>query len=95
MDTNSFIVYIKADDIYKSNGEDDETRFHTSNYELNSTLSKGKNKKVFGLMKDESDEKIERKFVALRANSYSYLKMVVVKIKKQNRHKKVHQKRKN
>ena len=74
MDTNSFIVYIKADDIYKSNGKDDETRFHTSNYELNSTLPKGKNKKVFGLMKDESDEKIERKFVALRANSYSYLK---------------------
>ena len=95
MDTNSFIVYIKADDIYKSNGEDDETRFHTSNYELNSTLPKGKNKKVFGLMKDESDEKIERKFVALRASSYSYLKMVVVKIKKQNRHKKVHQKKKN
>ena len=74
MDINSFIVYIKADDIYKSNGEDDETRFDTSNYELHSTLPKGKNKKVFGLMKDESDEKIERKFVALRANSYSYLK---------------------
>ena len=31
MDTESFIVYIKADDIYKDIVEDVETRFHTSN----------------------------------------------------------------
>ena len=31
MDTESFIVYIKADDIYKYIVEDIETRFHTSN----------------------------------------------------------------
>ena len=30
-----FIVYIKADDIYKDIAEDVETRFDTSNYELN------------------------------------------------------------
>ena len=29
-----FIVYIKADDIYKDIVEDVETRFATSNYEL-------------------------------------------------------------
>ena len=34
MDTNSSIVYIKTDDIYKDIGEDVETRFDTSNYEL-------------------------------------------------------------
>ena len=34
MDTDSFIVYIKTDDIYKDIAEDVETRFDTSNYEL-------------------------------------------------------------
>ena len=34
MDTYSFIVYIKTDDIYKDIAEDVETRFDTSNYEL-------------------------------------------------------------
>ena len=34
MDTNSFIVYVKTDDIYKDIAEDVETRFDTSNYEL-------------------------------------------------------------
>ena len=42
MDTDSFIVYIKTDDIYK----DIETRFDNSNYELDRLLPKGKNKKV-------------------------------------------------
>ena len=53
MDTDSFIVYIKTDDIYKDIAEDVETRFDTSNYELDRPLPKGKNKKVIGLMKDE------------------------------------------
>ena len=33
MDTYSFIVYIKTDDIYKDIAEDVETRFDISNYE--------------------------------------------------------------
>ena len=41
MDTNSFIVYIKSDGIYKDITEDVKTRFDTSNYELD-RLSKGK-----------------------------------------------------
>ena len=50
MDTDSFIVYIKTDDIYKDIAEDVETRFDASNYELHSSLPKGKNTKVVGLM---------------------------------------------
>ena len=34
MDTDSFIVYIKTDHIYKDIVNDVETRFDTSNYEL-------------------------------------------------------------
>ena len=40
MDTDSLIVYIKIDDIYKNIAEDVETRFDTSNYELNRPLPK-------------------------------------------------------
>ena len=53
----TYIVYIKTDDIYKDNAEDVKTRFDTSNYELNSSLPKGKSKKVIGVMKDELHEK--------------------------------------
>ena len=73
MDTDSFIIYIKMDDIYKDIAEDVETRFDTSNYELDGSLSKGKNKKVIGLIKDEFGEKIMIEFVGLRAKTCSYL----------------------
>ena len=35
-----FIVYIKADDIYKDIADDVETRFDNSNYELDRPLPK-------------------------------------------------------
>ena len=73
MGTDNLIVYVKADDIYKYSTEDIETRFYTSNYELDRPLPKGKNKKVIGLMKDELDRKIMTKFVGLRRKTYSYL----------------------
>ena len=53
MGTDSFIVHVKTEDIYKDIAEDFETRFGTSNFELDKTLAKGKNKKVIGLRKDE------------------------------------------
>ena len=62
----SFIVYIKADDIYKNITKDVETRFDTSNYELDRLLPKGKNKKVIALMKDELFGKIMIKFLRFR-----------------------------
>ena len=45
MDTDNFIVYIKTDDIYKDIAEDIETRFDTSNYELDRPLTKEKKRK--------------------------------------------------
>ena len=53
MDTDSFIVHVKTDDIYKDIAVDVETKFDTSNFEIDRPLPKGKNKKVIGLMKDE------------------------------------------
>ena len=43
MNTNSFIVYIKTDDVYKVTADDVETRFDTLNYELETPFPKGKN----------------------------------------------------
>ena len=63
MDTDSFIVYRKTDDIYKDIARDVETRFNTSNYKLDRPLPKGENKKGIGLMKDELGRKIMTKFV--------------------------------
>ena len=72
-DTDSFIPYIKTDDIYKYIPEDVETRFDTSNYELGRPLPKEKNEKVIRLMKHELGRKIMTKFVGLRAKTFSYL----------------------
>ena len=58
-----FIVRITIDEIYKYIAEDVERRFVTSNYELDSSLPKGKNKKVIGLIKDELGRKTMTKFV--------------------------------
>ena len=49
MHTDSFIVYIKTDDIYKDIAEDIENRFNTSNYELDRSLPKGKKLKCNGI----------------------------------------------
>ena len=43
MDTDSFIVHIKTEDIYVDIAKDVETRFQTSNYEIYRLLPKGKN----------------------------------------------------
>ena len=51
MDTDSFIVYLKAEGFYVNISiKDVESRFDTSNYKLDRPLPKGKNKKVIGLM---------------------------------------------
>ena len=82
MDTDSFIMNIKANDFYKDIANDIENRFDTSSYEVNTSetsalarrlLPTGKNKKVIGLMKDELGGKIIMEFVTLRPKTYSFL----------------------
>ena len=53
MDTYSFIVNIKTDDVYKDIADYVKKRFDTSNYETERSLSIGRNKKVIGLVRDE------------------------------------------
>ena len=66
----------KHRDIYKEIVEDVETRFDTSNYDLDRSLPKRKYKIVIGLMKDgnHGNRKIMIVFVSLSARPYSYLK---------------------
>ena len=46
-------MYIKTNGVSKDTAKDVETRFGTSNFELNRPLLKGKNKKCIGVMKDK------------------------------------------
>ena len=67
MDTESFIVNVKTDYIYKEIAENVETRFDTSNVELERPLPKGKYQKVIGLMNDELGGDIMTEVAVLRA----------------------------
>ena len=53
MDTQSSIVHVKIDDMYKDIAEVAEARFYISIYELHNPLPKGINKKVIGPLKDQ------------------------------------------
>ena len=46
--TDTFIVHIKTEDIYEDIANDVEKRFDTSNYEIDTPLPTGKNKKGIG-----------------------------------------------
>ena len=63
MDTDSFIIHIKTEDVYNDIANDAENRFEASNYEIVIPLPKGKKKKVIGLMKGELGGKIMTEFV--------------------------------
>ena len=73
MDTDSFIMDIKANDFYKDIANDVKNWFDTSNYEVNRPLGMGKNKKVIRLMKEELGGKIIMEFVTFRPKTYSYV----------------------
>ena len=47
--------------------------FDNSNYELNRPLTKGNNKKVIYVLKDELGGRIMKEFVGLRPKTYIYL----------------------
>ena len=72
-DTDTFIMNTETEDFYEDIANDFEKKFDTSNYEVDTPLPTGKNKKVVGLMKDELGGKIITEFVALRPKTYSYL----------------------
>ena len=74
MDTGSFIVYIKIEDIYREIAKDVETRFDTSIYELEKTITCRKKPKEIRLIKNELSGKIIKGFAVLRVKTYSYLK---------------------
>ena len=67
MDTESFIVNVKKDYIYKEIAENVETRFDTSNVELERPLPKGKYQKVIVLMNDELGGDVMTEVAVLRA----------------------------
>ena len=69
MDTGSFIVYMKTEDIYSDIAKYVKTRFDISNYESDRPLPKGKKKKVIGLVKNGLHGK-----VMTELKMYSYLK---------------------
>ena len=73
VDTDSFIMNIKANYFYEDIASDIENGFDTSNYEVNRPLPTGKNKKVIGLMEDELGGKIITEFVTSRPKTYSFL----------------------
>ena len=73
IDTGSFIVYTKTEEICADIAKNVKARFDTSNYGLDEALPKEKKKKVIGLMKNELDGKMIKEFFALRTKPYSYL----------------------
>ena len=70
MDTDSFIVYVKTNDIYK----DRVKMIYYFKLWNRWTVAYGKNKQVIGLMKDELGREIMKQIAWLRAKTYSYLK---------------------
>ena len=73
MDTDSFIIYLKTEDVYEVIADDVEKKIDTPNYEFDRPLPTSKNKKVIGLMRNELGGKIMTKFVTLKPKTYSYL----------------------
>ena len=65
MSSDSLIVHVKADDIYKEITEDVETRFETSNFELDKPFLK--EKIIIGLLKDELRRQVMKEFFGLKA----------------------------
>ena len=78
-DTDSFIIYIKAEDFFEDISNDVEKWFDTSNYNKKNKipLPIGKNKQVPGLFKDELGGKIITEFVALRPKTYIHIQMII------------------
>ena len=75
MDSDSFVVHIKAENFYEDIANDVEKWFDTlsCNKDDKRLLTIGKSKKVISLFKDELVGKIMKEFAALTAKTYAYL----------------------
>ena len=75
MDTNSFIIHIKSENVDEDIANDVKKWFDTPNYSEDDKrpLPRDMNKKVNGLMKDKFGGKIMIEFVAVRPKTFSYL----------------------
>ena len=71
--TDSFVIYIKTEDVYEGIADDLEEKFDISYYEVNRPFPTRKNKQVTGLMKDELGGKFMTQLAALIPKIYSYL----------------------
>ena len=69
--TDTDIIYVKTDDIYKNIAKDVETRFDTSNSELDRPLLKSKNNWINERWIRWKNQEI---VCSLRVKTYSYLK---------------------
>ena len=76
-DTDSLILDIQTDDVYKDMQED-SWLYDTSNYPKDHSLYDDRNKKAFGKMKDECGGDVIEEVVAVRSKMYS------VKVGKKN-----------
>lgn len=82
-DTDSDVVKVETDDIYKDMQGDDA--FDTSNYPKENPLHSDKNKKVLGKMKDEKGGVVIKEFCAIKAKMYSFLDEGLSETKKSER----------
>ena len=75
MNTDSFIIHIKTEDVFEDISNDVGKWFDTSNFDKDDKrpLSIGKNKKVPDVFKDELGGKIITEVVAIRPKTYAYL----------------------
>ena len=71
MDRDSLIYSIETDDFHKDIANDIKNRFDMSGYNSSRPLPVGLNKKVIGLMKDESEGEIMTEFVTLSPKMYA------------------------
>ena len=74
-DTDSFLIHVKSEDIFKEIAPDVNEHFDTSNFQENHPTGKefiGKNKKVLGMLKDEAGGKIIQEFAGVCSKCYAY-----------------------
>ena len=78
METDSFVVHAKSENVDADAAEDVKKVFETFNYEVKRSLSIRKNKIKIHLMKDELSGKIGKEFLALRPRVYRCISQIMV-----------------